>query len=545
TFDFGDRFGTPDGDARLNSSPIELSSASNSGYALPTSVTNAVGHTVYSQFDFYLGQPVDSEDANGIVSSVYYNDGLDRPTKAIRAVNGGADVKTQTIFDYQDASHKIATYKDQTAFNDQVLRSESFYDGLGRTTDTRLYEGANYILVQKQYDALGRAFKTSNPYRPLQPENAIWTTTTYDSIGRVTKVTTPDGASVNTTYNGNETTVTDQHDPAVAGHSRKTITDGTGRLRQVIEDPTTGGLNYLTTYSYDALDNMIAVTQGGQTRSFAYDSLKRLLSATNPESGNVCYGTRVSGVCQANGYDDDGNLLYRTDARGVQTNYTYDAINRMLTTSYTNDPNSTPTVTYSYDPNITNGKGRLSSVSSTVSTYNYTVFDALGRVKTANQVMGAQTYTMSYTYDLTGAITSMTYPSGNSVTNIYDTTGRLSTFKGTLGSTTLRNYSTGIAYSPFGGMTQEKLETTTAVYNKRFYNARGQLSEIREGLTGNDTSWQRGAIINFYSSTCWGMCGGNNSITQMLDNNGNLKTQQVFVPQVDDATYDQHYDLFS
>lgn len=543
TFDFGDRFGSPDGNARLNTSPPELNLAGNNGYALPTSVTNAVGHTAYSQFDYYLGQPVDSEDVNGIVSSVYYADGLDRPTKAIRAVNGGADVKTQTIYDYQDASHKIATYKDQTTFNDQVLRSESTYDGLGRTTDTRLYEGANYILVQKQYDALGRAFKTSNPYRP-QSEVAIWTITTYDSLGRVTRITTPDTASVNTNYNGNETTITDQHDPAVAGHSRKTITDGLGRLKQVIEDPTTGGLSYLTTYSYDALDDLITVSQGGQTRSFSYDSLKRLLSATNPESGNVCYGTRVSGVCQADGYDDDGNLLHRTDARGVQANYTYDALGRMLTTSYANDSNSTPTVTYSYDPNITYGKGRLSSVSSTVSTSNYTVFDALGRVKTASQVMGAQTYTMTYTYDLTGAITSMTYPSGNSVTNIYDTTGRLTTFKGTLGGTTLRNYSTGIAYTSLGGMTQEKLETATPVYNKRFYNARGQLSEIREGLTPNDTSWQRGAIINSYS-TCGGMCGGINSTTPMPDNNGNLKTQQVFIPQVDDATYEQHYDLFS
>ena len=541
-FDFGDRFGSPDGNARLNSGSTELNTPGNYAYALPTSVTNAVGHTVYSQFDYYLGQPVDSEDANTIVSSVYYNDGLDRPTKAIRAVNGGADVKTQTIYDYQDASHKIVIYKDQTAFNDQVLHSESSYDGLGRTTDTRLYEGANYILVQKQYDALGRAFKTSNPYRP-QSEVAIWTTNTYDSVGRVTKVTTPDSAVINTDYNGNETTVTDQHDPAVAGHSRKTVTDGLGRLKQVIEDPTTGGLNYLTTYNYDALDDLITVTQGGQTRSFVYDSLKRLLSVTNPESGNVCYGTRVSGVCQADGYDDDGDLLHRTDARGVVTNHTYDSLNRMLTTSYANDPNNTPSITNSYDPNITNGKGRLSSVTSTVSTYNYTVFDALGRVKTASQVIGTQTYTMTYSYDLTGAVTLMTYPSGHSVTYSYDTAARLLTFSGTLGGTTQRNYSTGMAYSPFGGMTQEKLETTTPVYNKRFYNARGQLAEIREGLTANDSSWQRGAIINSYS-TCVGICGGNNSTTPMVDNNGNLKTQQVFVPLFDDPN-DQRYDSFS
>ena len=74
-----------------------------------------------------------------------------------------------------------------------------------------------------------------------------------------------------------------------------------------------------------------------------------------------------------------------------------------------------------------------------------------------------------------------------------------------------------------GRMKQEQFGTDTAVYNKLFYNSRGQLAEIRVSTTPNDTSWNRGAIINHYSDNCWGMCSG----SSMPDNNGNLKNQDV------------------
>ena len=58
------------------------------------------------------------------------------------------------------------------------------YDQMGRTTETRQYEGGdNYIVVETQYDVLGRAYKTSNPYR-LQSESAVWTTQLFDALGR-------------------------------------------------------------------------------------------------------------------------------------------------------------------------------------------------------------------------------------------------------------------------------------------------------------------------------------------------------------------------
>ena len=42
--------------------------------------------------------------------------------------------------------------------------------------------------------------------------------------------------------------------------------------------------HYLSSYEYDAINNLTKVTQGTQERSFAYDLLSRLLCASNPEA---------------------------------------------------------------------------------------------------------------------------------------------------------------------------------------------------------------------------------------------------------------------
>jgi RHS Repeat len=82
---------------------------------------------------------------------------------------------------------------------------------------------------------------------------------------------------------------------------------------------------------------------------------------------------------------------------------------------------------------LTNGKGRLASISSTVSSYTYGGYDAMGQVISATQTIGAQSYPKFQTYDLTGHVKQMTYPSNRTVNYSYDSTGRLNSFTGNLG----------------------------------------------------------------------------------------------------------------
>src|SRR5258705_13266686 len=95
-------------------------------------------------------------------------------------------------------------------------------------------------------------------------------------------------------------------------------------------------------------------------------------------------------------------------------------------------------------------------------------------------------------------------------------------------------YSRGISYSPLGLIAQEQFGTDTAIYNKLAYNSRGQLAEIKESTTPNDSSWNRGKFINWYSL----QCGVNVSSVDCnaADNNGNLRKQETFIPNNEQNT---------
>lgn len=519
TVSYTDTFGAPNGDARINSAPLELSSVGQASYAFPTSATNALTHTTYVQFDYYLGQPVDIENPNGVTNSAVFDDPLDRPTQQIQAANQSTAVKTQTSYSYDDTARIVTSNNDLSSYNDaNPLKAQILYDSLGRIIENRGYEGgSNYTATQTQYDALGRPYKTSSPFRPWQSESPVWTTRAFDVLGRVISVTSPDNAVVSTSYSGNTVTTTDP-----AGKARKSVTDALGRLTSVYEDP--NGLNYQTSYAYDCLDNLTTVTQETQTRSFGYDSLRHLTSATNPESGTTTYQ-----------YDANGNMTQRTDARGVVSTYVFDALNRNTSIDYSD---ATPDVFRQYDL-ATKGIGRVNQVwqSGTKTSATYIdSYDAIGRPLIQRQRyetsgVWSNSYQVTQAYNQGGRVTSRTYPSGHTVTYSYDSAGRTSGFTGNLGDGANRNYATGITYSSSGELARETFGTNTPLYHKLFYNIRGQLFDTRLSSVNDLWDWNRGRLILYYSSNhIWGQSG--------TDNNGNVRFAETWIPP-ENATLDQ------
>src|SRR5262249_4085482 len=155
---------------------------------------------------------------------------------------------------------------------------------------------------------------------------------------------------------------------------------------------------------------------------------------------------------------------------------------------------ATDEVKYFYDsqapsgapPNFAPGfsTGRLVSV-----TYggnnagDYYSYEAAGRVATKFQQTGGINYKNGpFIYNLAGGVTAETSPAGRRVTYGYNVAGRTNDFRGNLAGSQ-RTYSPEVLYSPFGGLTKEKFVTDTPIYNKLFYNSRGQLAEIREGTS--------------------------------------------------------------
>jgi RHS repeat-associated protein len=276
-------------------------------------------------------------------------------------------------------------------------------------------------------------------------------------------------------------------------------------------DPYPSGIAhpYVTLYSYDGLGNLLCVEQHGnitgtgcgsapssdatspwRVRRFTYDSLSRPLTAKNPEAGQTTYQ-----------YDNDSNLISKTDARGVTINYSpsgspIDVLHRVTQKTFSD---GTPAVTYQYDTGCcgvtpANPAGRMTAAFSgnTELVFSY---DAMGRIKTQwdcppSGIARGFCYVISAQYDDTGKITSLTYPDNRVVTTGYNSAGRfLRTDLASFGGTAVNfNYytvpqSTAAAnwgYFPTGAMNRGiygngVIETTG-------YNNRLQVSSIVDNL---------------------------------------------------------------
>lgn len=602
SIDFSDNFGSPDAEAQANASPSELSTQSLKSYALPRSITNALGHTAYTQYDYYTSQIVNTEDVNGTVTKLVYgqNDLLDRLTQLEMAVNypDRPDLYSRTTYAYDDANHIITTTGDLRAYGDNLLKYQVLYDGLGRTTEVRKYETpSQYVATLTKYDALGRSAEVSNPFRP-NSESSVWTASEYDALGRVTAVTTKaDMARAYTIYSGNQTLVTDQ-----AGNRRISRADALGRLTEVwevtpndqgkypgaeaVSFPVPQGVvapvaGFKTSYGYDVLGNLRKVEQGAQRRYFAYDSLGRLLRASNPEQeANESFSLPTSLLnwpadahnawSQAYEYDEVGNLKKRVDARGVEASYAYDALGRLTDRGYTDVPLpqggtiKTPSVKYYYDsqelppgaPGFERGrsKGRLVAVTyggGASATGSYTGnYDELGRARysaqvtalpdAAGQLIAQAPYVFGYVYNLDGSLKRETYPSGRIVESEYDAAGRLAGVKKqgggyyAGGDPAVANNPNVISYTAHGAIAALRLGN--GLWEHTGFNNRLQVEEIGLGTSHTDSSVLRlayGYGVPTPSGT-----------PDPTKNNGNVQSQGISVPaegQTPAQTFTQVY----
>jgi YD repeat-containing protein len=439
---------------------------------------NGVTATTSQTWDCNGGVRTSSTDANGNPTTYSYvnpstgvADPLWRLTK-VTYPHGG--ITTTTYNTGATLPWSVSTSKPITSGNN--LNNTAIYDGFGRVKQTQLTsdpDGVDY--VDTTYDLLERTATVSNPHRSGSLPTDGVATYSYDVLNRVLSVLQPDGSQASTVYNNNCATATDE-----AGKARKSCVDGLGRLTGVWEDPS--GLNYETDYGYDALSNLLSVTQKGsnpanaRVRTFLYDGLSRLTSATNPESGATNYS-----------YDGDGNLTSKqaplpnqTGASTVTTTYVYDALSRLTKKSYSDS--FTPTALFAYDnATITTGcpsdsppgqtdlypVGRRTSMCDASGGTTW-IHDKMGRVQSERRsISGVHGDYDTDTFNLDGSIASLT-ALGYGIGYTYNNAGHEITVKNFADP---NNYVTAATYAPFGALATATMGakpiTVTDSYNKR------------------------------------------------------------------------------
>ncbi|MFF1378779.1 DUF6531 domain-containing protein [Streptomyces sp. NPDC058308] len=299
-------------------------------------------------------------------------------------------------------------------------------------------------------DPLGHTQKFThdelNQQRTATNQNGETTRTDYDVLGRIETVTAPDGGATTYTYDaaGNIKTRTDDNkhtttygydgsshlksitDPMGRQTSfgydtdgnRETVTNARGVTSSTLHDPL--GRPTSTTYTddtpdvtvtYDDLGNRKKVVDGTGTRTFTYDPLNRLKTASVPgQAKGFVYD-----------YNDGGQLTSRTLPHGRSTAYTYDSDGNRQTAK-----TGAATTTYGYDP-----AGRLTSTT-LPSTNGYTetrTFDAIGRATSIASARGSTTLSRwKATLDAAGQpkrIDSQHKSKAESLYYTYDSAGRL------------------------------------------------------------------------------------------------------------------------
>ena len=155
---------------------------------------------------------------------------------------------------------------------------------------------------------------------------------------------------------------------------------------------------------------------------------------------------------------------------------------------------ATPDVTFYYDGKGLGSvpaysKGKLTRVSSSISDSRYTSFDLLGRLLQTQQITGGNIYNSSYQYNLAGALTQETYPSGRVVNMTYTGNGDISLIQGTPSGGTQKTYAQNFTYTPDGKIKQLKLGN--GLWETAQFNNRLQVTEFDLGNTqGGNNIWK-------------------------------------------------------
>jgi len=337
-----------------------------------------------------------------------------------------------------------ATFKEASSSPAVTLSSYSYAilsSGNTTVTATQYFDNANIAATKTTFDYAGR---------PIRVDQADGTTvySAYNANGTLKSSTDANGGTAYYEYDGLNRQVRQWAPVSASAYEYSAITyDKAGRVLTSIK-------------SKNTVANGTIPTTGLVTVSFVYNA-----------DGQVSQETTSGGAKTEFSYDNNGNLteklMYYSPANYNREFFTYDSMDRLLTSNIATQnrdiygyPDTTAelalTTTFSYDKN-----GNILTVAdpnSIVTTYTY---DLLDRRLTTSQPgvdenNAAVAITTSATYDWAGNILASTNELGDATAFAYDQRGNLSTVKNALN---------GIRYFAYDRAGRKTAEVSPRHYN--------------------------------------------------------------------------------
>jgi len=315
-------------------------------------------------------------------------------------------------------------------------------DALGRVVEERHRRPDGYYRKREtEYDAAGHKSRVSEFQAGNVASSSLhWTRfENYDPFGRVGRIVSPDGHSVDIQYEGTRSVIRKVHGVATstAGTEQTATTfetyDRQGRLIGVNQASGPAGEFVSTQYSYDPSDRLTEVkmlgVEGTQIRTFDYDGRGFLLSETHPEiTGAVLYsgydplgnvGRKRSGDRGDGTYHTDLTFSYDPGGRLVQVAETGGRLFKEFAYATANGPSDlragklVQAKRHNYVPDVSNPGADLHRV--VTETF---VYGGRGGRLSEKRLRGtdpigsaAASFSQSYSYDLVGNVAQEVYPS--------------------------------------------------------------------------------------------------------------------------------------
>lgn len=351
------------------------------------------------------------------------------------------------------------------------------YDSAGRLTKMT---GPNGLETTYSYDLRGRALTvTETP----TAGTARTTIMTYDDVGQLKTLTLPDGRVV--TYDYTDARYLDSVTDSDGNKIEYDYDEMGNLLSEETYDPSsvltralsyTRDLNYrldlvsdgpiTSDLGFDLVGNLTTEQDGNlNLTQHNYDALNRLDDTLNALSGIVDYD-----------YDDHDNLKQVVAANGATTDYVYDALDNLL--SETSPDRGLTTYTHDDAGNV------LTKTDARGITATYT-YDALNRLKTVSYPTVAENVTYNYdnaAVEGIGRLTSMSDESG-STAYVYNEFGEVITDQRTIDG---QAYNTNYAHDAAGRIDSITYPSGRVVdYNR---NALGEITAVDSAKGGTNKS---------------------------------------------------------
>jgi len=270
-----------------------------------------------------------------------------------------------------DFKSLLARLQAQAEVIDRPQRRVFYYDSKLLAQNSELKTHLNLYLAMaagtgdKDEDFDPFYFYDLNGNRILMIDPTGSTSYTYDELNRLTSITNNQNLKTSFAYDalGRRTSMT--HDNAVV---TSYTYDAASQLISLVHQLGTNPPINSFTYTYDKVGNRKTKADNNGTANYTYDTLNRLVQVTNPlptnplESFNYDeVGNRIdsnqNGLSSFNdanqleqdgnstySYDNNGNLIQKTDASLQSTVYEYDAENKLIRVASLDK-----TVNYMYD----------------------------------------------------------------------------------------------------------------------------------------------------------------------------------------------------